>query len=148
MIGPARCAQHGWLLALLAYMLVSTIWSDITLIAFRRWAREAIVVIMALVIMSEANAAQALESVLRRSAYILVPFSLMLDQVLSGFGRRLRSLVGPPDVDRRHGPQEHSGSPVRRSALCSCYGRCIAAGRTRHLGRAARHELGPTSPCS
>jgi O-antigen ligase len=70
--------RHGWLLALLAYMLVSTLWSDITFIAFKRWVRDAIVVIMALVIMSEANPREALASLLRRSAYVLIPFSLML----------------------------------------------------------------------
>ena len=33
--------RHGWLLALLTYMFVSTLWSDITLIAFRRWSDTA-----------------------------------------------------------------------------------------------------------
>src|SRR5262245_25739824 len=39
---------HGWLLALLAYMLISTLWSDVAFIAMRRWAREVNVLIMAL----------------------------------------------------------------------------------------------------
>ena len=69
---------QGWLLALFAYMLVSTAWSDITLIAVRRWGREVIVLIMALVTMSETEPRRALESVLRRTSYVLVPFSLML----------------------------------------------------------------------
>ena len=64
--------RHGWLLVLLVYMLVSTLWSDITFIALKRWMREGIVVIMALVILSEANPRQALESILRRSAYIQI----------------------------------------------------------------------------
>src|SRR5262245_36088932 len=29
--------RHLWLLALLTYMLVSTLWSDITLVAIKRW---------------------------------------------------------------------------------------------------------------
>jgi O-antigen ligase len=65
-------------MALLGYMLVSTIWSDITFIALRRWVREVIVVIMALVIMSEAVPLRALESVLRRFAYVLLPFSFVV----------------------------------------------------------------------
>src|ERR1017187_2601672 len=75
---PNALRGHGWLLALLAYMFVSTLWSDIPLIALRRWARDLIVVIMALFIRSEANPRQAVESLLRRSAYILIPFSLVL----------------------------------------------------------------------
>jgi exopolysaccharide production protein ExoQ len=70
--------RNAWLLALLAYMFVSTLWSDISAIALRRWTREAIVLIMALVILSEDHPRRALESLLRRSAYILVPCSLML----------------------------------------------------------------------
>ena len=61
--------RHKWLLVLLAYMFVSTFWSDITLIALKRWTRELIVVVMALVIMSEANPRHALASLLRRSGY-------------------------------------------------------------------------------
>jgi exopolysaccharide production protein ExoQ len=79
--------QHWWLLALLAYMLASTSWSDITSIAVRRWLRDAIVLIMALVIMSEPHPRQALESIVRRSAYILLPFSLLLIKYYPSLGR-------------------------------------------------------------
>ena len=77
---------NGWLLALLVYMLASTLWSDITLIAVRRWAREAIIVIVALVLMSETSPREALESVLRRTAYVLMPFSLTLIKYFPDLG--------------------------------------------------------------
>jgi len=70
--------RNPWLVALLAYMFVSTLWSDITLLALRRWVRELIVVIMTFVVMSEPDSRQALASLLRRTAYVLVPFSLLL----------------------------------------------------------------------
>jgi O-antigen ligase len=79
--------RHEWLVALLLYMLVSTLWSDITFIAFKRWVRELIVVVMALVLMSEDNPRQALEILLRRSAYILMPFSLLLINYYPALGR-------------------------------------------------------------
>ncbi len=75
-VGALR--RHGWLLALLVYMLVSTLWSDITLIALKRWVRQVIVLIMALVVMSEADPQRSLEAIVRRAAYVLIPFSLML----------------------------------------------------------------------
>lgn len=78
--------RHGWLLALLCFMLVSTIWSDITLIALRRWVRQVIVLIMALVIMSETKPYQALESVLRRFAYVFIPFSLVVIKYFPAYG--------------------------------------------------------------
>jgi exopolysaccharide production protein ExoQ len=80
--------RHKWLLALLTYMLASTLWSDITMIALRRWAREAIIFPMAFLIMSEANPRRALASLLRRSAYVLIPFSLMLINYYPAVGRQ------------------------------------------------------------
>ena len=80
--------RHGWLLALLAFMFVSTFWSDITILALRRWVRELVVVVMALVIISEASPLQALASLLRRSAYVLIPFSLMLIKYYPLLGRQ------------------------------------------------------------
>jgi O-antigen ligase len=79
--------QHGWLLALLLYMLASTLWSEIGMIAFRRWVREIIVVIMAMVVMSEAYPRQALESLMRRTTYILIPLSLVLIRYYGTLGR-------------------------------------------------------------
>jgi O-antigen ligase len=78
--------RNGWLLALLAYMFLSTLWSDITLIALRRFGREVIVVIMALVLMAETDPRKAVESVLRRSAYVLIPFSLLLIKYYPALG--------------------------------------------------------------
>jgi exopolysaccharide production protein ExoQ len=79
--------RHKWLLVLLLYMFASTLWSDIPLITLRRWAREAIVVPMALFIMSEANPRQALASLLRRSAYVLIPFSVVVIKYYAALGR-------------------------------------------------------------
>jgi len=78
--------DNKWLVALLAYMLVSTLWSDITFIAFKRWVRDGIVLIMALVILSEPNPRQCFESVLRRAIYVLIPFSILLIKYYPAFG--------------------------------------------------------------
>jgi exopolysaccharide production protein ExoQ len=88
--------RHKWLLVLLAYMFASTLWSDFPLIAIRRWAREVIVVPMALFIMSETDPRQALASILRRSAYVLIPFSL----VLSNTTRRWAASTGAGPASR------------------------------------------------
>src|SRR5262249_43241490 len=79
---------HRWLLVLVVYMFLSTFWSDITLIALKRWMRDLIVLIMALVVMSDINPRQALASLLRRCAYVLVPFSLVLIKYYPLLGRR------------------------------------------------------------
>jgi O-antigen ligase len=79
--------RQKWLLALLLYMLASTLWSDITMIAVRRWVRELIVLPMALLILSEFDPRQALATVIRRSAYVLLPFSLVLIKYYPTLGR-------------------------------------------------------------
>lgn len=80
--------RHVWLLVLLTYMFLSTLWSDITLVALVRWAREWIAIVMALLLMSEVNPREALASLFRRSAYILIPFSLVLIKYYPALGRR------------------------------------------------------------
>ncbi len=86
--------RHKWLVALLAYMFVSTFWSDSTSVALRRWVRETIVIVMAFCLLSEANPRQALAAVLRRTAYVLAPFSLMLIKYYPALGRAYGKFSG------------------------------------------------------
>jgi len=77
---------NRWLILLLGYMLLSTAWSDLTFVAFKRWTRELIMVLMLFLLLSETNPAEALESVLRRTAYVLIPFSLLLIKYYPALG--------------------------------------------------------------
>jgi exopolysaccharide production protein ExoQ len=108
---------HKWLLLLLAYMFVSTFWSEITLIALKRWIRELIVLVMALVIMSEVNSRQALESILRRTAYILVPFSVVLIRYYPLLGRRYGKFSGIEMWTGVTGQKNHLGRLCMISAF-------------------------------
>ena len=83
-----------WLLAVLAYMFLSTFWSAITLIALKRWTREVIVLVMAMVIVSEVNPRQSLASLLRRCAYVLIPFSVVLIKYYPVLGRQYAKYSG------------------------------------------------------
>jgi len=80
--------RHRWLLALLAYMCLSTLWSDITLTALKRWAREGVAIVMMLVVASEVYPLKAIASIFRRAAYVLIPFSLLLIKYYPALGRR------------------------------------------------------------
>lgn len=87
--------RQAWLLALLAYMFLSSFWSDIsTFVVLKRWARELIVPIMALVVVSEVNPRQSLASLLRRCAYVLIPFSVVLIKYYPALGRRYAKFSG------------------------------------------------------
>ncbi len=83
-IGALR--GNPWLIALLVFMLISVIWSDIPGISFKRWIREFQAILMALVLLSEPFPRKAMESVLRRATYILIPFSLVLIKYFPIFG--------------------------------------------------------------
>ena len=78
---------NGWLVLLVGYAFLSIVWSDNTSISFRRWIREEfLAVVMAFVILSERDPLQAAESVLRRTTYILIPFSLLLIKYYPQYG--------------------------------------------------------------
>lgn len=67
------------MIMLILYMFLSIFWSsDPTMTSLKRWTRELIAVIMAFFILTEIDLRKSLESIVRRSIYVLVPFSLLL----------------------------------------------------------------------
>lgn len=79
--------ENTWLMLLIGYMLFSCLWSDSIFISFKRWIRELVAVVMAFVIASEPHPRKALESILRRTIYILIPLSYILIQYFPEYGR-------------------------------------------------------------
>jgi exopolysaccharide production protein ExoQ len=78
--------RNTWLILLIAYMLISILWSDLPFISFKRWVRELTAVIMAFVVLTEPEPRQAMESLLRRTIYVLIPFSLLLIKYFPQYG--------------------------------------------------------------
>jgi exopolysaccharide production protein ExoQ len=84
----SRIAKDNfWLILVLMYMGISILWSDIPFVSLKRWYRSIGDIIIALVVLSERRPLLALESVLRRCAYVLVPFSLVLVKYFPYLGR-------------------------------------------------------------
>ena len=81
--------EHWRLFLLFAFVGLSAIWSDVPYVSARRWIRDSGVVVMGLVVMSEAKPLQAFESVFRRCAYVLIPLSLALVYFVPSEGRSL-----------------------------------------------------------
>lgn len=67
-------------------MLVSVFWSDFPFTGAKRWVRQVVAVVMAFVVFSENNPRQAVECILRRSAYLLIPFSILLIKYFPYYG--------------------------------------------------------------
>lgn len=70
--------ENPWVTLLLAYMLISILWSEMPFSSFKRWTRELVALIMALVVSSEEKPLYSLQCLFTRTIYILIPFSLML----------------------------------------------------------------------
>lgn len=79
--------DNFWLILLFLYSGISILWSDIPLTSFKRWFRLTGDIVLALVVLSERKPLQALESVIRRCAFVLVPFSLVLIKYFPNLGR-------------------------------------------------------------
>lgn len=75
---PNFIQNNTWLVILYTYAGLSILWTDLPLVSLRRWIKSAGDILMALVILSEHRPLQALESLFRRCAYVLIPFSLIL----------------------------------------------------------------------
>jgi len=80
-------SNNGWLIAFLLYCFISIVWSDFPLVAFKRWIKILGHPIMALIVLTEPNPKQALTSLMKRCAYIVVPVSILFIKYYPELGR-------------------------------------------------------------
>lgn len=78
--------RNSWLLLIICYMLLSVAWSDIAYVSLKRWFRELVAVSMALLVATERSPNRAMLSVLRRTIYVLIPFSVLLIKYYPEYG--------------------------------------------------------------
>jgi exopolysaccharide production protein ExoQ len=78
--------ENKWLIVLIIFELISVLWSDIPFISFRRWARELGAVLMAFIILSEPSPRRAVENIIRRTTYVLIPCSVLLVKYFPEYG--------------------------------------------------------------
>jgi O-antigen ligase len=78
--------ENSWLIVLIVFMLVSVLWSSIPKTSFFRWAKDLQALILSFAVLSEPSPRQAMESILRRTTYILIPFSILLIKYFPEYG--------------------------------------------------------------
>jgi len=78
--------ENAPLVILMGYMLLSIIWSDFPYISFKRWTRALTAVVMAIVVFTERNPTEAMQSLLRRTVYALIPFSILVIKYFPAYG--------------------------------------------------------------
>ena len=85
---------NTFLIAFLAYGLISVLWSDYPVIAFKRWVKVTEHVAMALVVVTDPRLSEALDALFRRFAYIVVPLSVLFIKYFPQFGRGFEYWTG------------------------------------------------------
>ncbi len=71
-------ASNRWVFLFFIYCGISIIWSDYPFVSFKRWTKDIGNIVMALIILTEADPVLALRSVLARFVYFAVPLSVVL----------------------------------------------------------------------
>jgi O-antigen ligase len=78
------------------YCGYSILWSEYTLVSFKRWIKVIGHIIMILVILSEQDPFEAVKTVLKRCAYVLMPLSLITIKYFPELGRDYSRWTGQP----------------------------------------------------
>src|SRR5207302_1997460 len=79
--------NNGWIIAFLLYCFISITWSDFPFVAFKRWIKILGHPVMALIILTEPEPEEALKTLMKRCAYVVVPVSILFIKYYPEWGR-------------------------------------------------------------
>jgi exopolysaccharide production protein ExoQ len=79
--------NNRWLIAFCLYCFISIAWSDYPFSSFKRWIKILTHPIMALIILTEPDSKEALRRLMKRSAYVIVPVSILWIKYYPQLGR-------------------------------------------------------------
>jgi exopolysaccharide production protein ExoQ len=86
--------NNRWLMAFLIYSVISIVWSEFPLIAFKRWIKILGHPIMVLVVLTDPDPVEAVKSLFKRIAYVLVPLSICFIKYFPEYGRGFDEWTG------------------------------------------------------
>jgi O-antigen ligase len=90
----ALMRQNPWVIALLVYGLLSVAWSDFPFVSLKRWIKALGNPVMALLVLTDPNPVKAFQTVTRRLAYVVLPFSVMFIKYFPEYGRGFGGWTG------------------------------------------------------
>jgi exopolysaccharide production protein ExoQ len=76
----AFIAENRILIFLFLYMFVSELWTDDPFVSFKRFIKMVGMPLMGLVVLTEQDPVKAIKTLTRRTAYVLIPLSYILDK--------------------------------------------------------------------
>lgn len=86
--------NNRWLTIFLAYCLVAVLWSDFPYVSFKRWIKLLGDPVMALVILTEPDVMEALTTLMKRAAYVMLPVSILFIKYYPNLGRLYDTWTG------------------------------------------------------
>ena len=86
--------NNGWLIAFLLYCFISIAWSDFPFVAFKRWIKILGHPIMVLIVLTEPDPEEALISLMKRCAYVIVPVSILFVKYYPSLGTKYDQWTG------------------------------------------------------
>lgn len=86
--------QNRWLTAFIAIGLASVLWSDFPVIATKRWIKTLGHPVMALIVLTDPKSGEAFRVVMRRAAFVLVSYSVLLIKYYPQYGRQFDQWSG------------------------------------------------------
>ena len=87
-ISWSKVFRHNvWLTLFFLYCGVSILWSDFPFVASKRWIKALGDPMMALIVLTEREPVKAIETLIRRCAYVLIPLSILFIKYYPHLGR-------------------------------------------------------------
>ena len=86
--------HNVWLTIFFVYSFLAIGWSDFPFVAFKRWIKVLGHPVMALIILTEGDRVAALRTVLKRSAYLHIPLSILFIKYYPQWGRGFDQWTG------------------------------------------------------
>jgi exopolysaccharide production protein ExoQ len=78
--------ENRWLILLFVFMFISVVWSGYNWISFKRAVKSFAAVTMALTVLTDKDPIEAIETVIRRGAYLLIPLSIIVIKYFRSIG--------------------------------------------------------------
>lgn len=86
--------SNFWPFLLFVYFALSIMWSDFPFVSFKRYIKTIGVLVMVLIIATEANPFEAFKTIIRRCSYIFIPLSVILIKYFPAYGRSYHRWTG------------------------------------------------------
>src|SRR3989442_8184567 len=83
-----------WLALFFLYCAVSILWSEFPFVALKRWIKGTGGPMMALILLSDREPAKAVETLIKRCAYVLIPLSIVFIKYCPNLGRSYSEWTG------------------------------------------------------